>query len=91
MLKNEIQWTSPTRLYLDKDGKVCDEKDPNKASLLVGEGGTIPQSQAVELGLIEVTPPVIKSTLAEPKAEEPKEDKAVKPDSNKGAPVSKPK
>jgi hypothetical protein len=41
------------RLYLDKDGKVVEDGDPTKVSLLVGAGGMIPEEQARALGLLE--------------------------------------
>jgi hypothetical protein len=41
------------RLYLDKAGKVVEEGDPTKATLLVHAGGMVPMDRARELGLIE--------------------------------------
>ena len=41
------------RIYLDRDGKVVEENDPAKHSLLVGEGGTLPEARARDLGLID--------------------------------------
>lgn len=41
------------RLYLDKNGKVVEEGDPTKATLLVGVGGMIPEDRARALGLLE--------------------------------------
>lgn len=41
------------RLYLDKDGKVVEEGDPTKVSLLAPVGGMIPEEQARALGLLE--------------------------------------
>lgn len=46
-------YVADRRLYLDKDGKVVEEGDPNKVSLLVGAGGMIPEEQARALGLLE--------------------------------------
>lgn len=42
---------SDERLYLDGEGKVVKADDPNRKSLLVGKGGTIPLARARELGL----------------------------------------
>lgn len=57
------------RLYLDKDGGVVEEGNPNKLSLLVSEHGSIPMARARELGLLAET---------EQKAiEAPPENKAV--------------
>lgn len=53
------------RLYLDKDGKVVEEGDPTKESLLVGIGGILPEARARELGLIQ-----------DEKAKEPSPNKA---------------
>lgn len=41
------------RLYLDEDGKVVEEKDPRKRTLLVHAGGMLPQERAQALGLTE--------------------------------------
>lgn len=63
---NRAMWTSPTRLYLDGEGKVVGSDDPAKAQLLVGEGGSIPLERAKELGLVEASEPTVKNTaLAE--------------------------
>lgn len=42
---------SKERLYLDADGNVVDENDPNRATLLVGKGGTLSAEQAEKYGL----------------------------------------
>ncbi len=42
------------RLYLDKDGKVVEANDPTRATLLVPAGGTLPEQQARDLGLLVV-------------------------------------
>lgn len=64
-------YISPERLYLDKDGKVVKADDPNRVSLLVGKGGSIPQADADRYGLT--------GTADEPdeKAAAPKATKAV--------------
>jgi enoyl-CoA hydratase/carnithine racemase len=46
-------WTADRRLYLDKDGKVVEASDPDRASLLVNTGGTLPLEQAQALGLVQ--------------------------------------
>lgn len=46
-------YVADRRLFLDKDGKVVEENDPTKASLLVGVGGTLPYDRAQALGLID--------------------------------------
>lgn len=45
-------WTSPARLYLDKQGNVVGAKDPTKHTLLVAAGGEIPLRRAKALGLV---------------------------------------
>ena len=45
-------YESDERLYLDSEGKVVKADDPNRKTLLVGKGGTIPVERARELGLI---------------------------------------
>jgi len=51
-------WTneSDRRLYLDADGKVVQEDDPNAATLLVGPGGELPEERARALGLLSEGP-----------------------------------
>lgn len=46
-------YVADRRLFLDKDGKVVEENDPTKVSLLVGIGGTLPYDRAQALGLID--------------------------------------
>jgi pyruvate dehydrogenase E2 component (dihydrolipoamide acetyltransferase) len=65
-------YIASARLYLDKDGKVVDENDPNRASLLVPAGGRLPVERAEELGLTK------ELTLEEsPKEVKPGENKMV--------------
>lgn len=45
-------WTADRRLYLDKDGKVVETDSPDRASLLVPAGGTLPLERARALGLV---------------------------------------
>lgn len=46
-------YTADRRLYLDANGVVVEADDPNRATLLVQAGGTLPHARAVELGLLE--------------------------------------
>lgn len=62
----ESTWTADRRLYLDKDGKVVEADDPNRASLLVAEGGQLPLADAKRLGLVEVAPAEIKAIAPKP-------------------------
>lgn len=48
----EGQYTSTERVYVDRDGKRVDAKDPNRHTLLVAEGGSIPMEQARKAGLV---------------------------------------
>lgn len=47
------QFTATERLYLDPDGKVVSADDPNRRSLLVSVGGTLPMERAQSLGLVD--------------------------------------
>lgn len=57
-------WTSDRRIYLDADGKAVEADDPTRQRLLVAQGGTIPLADAERLGLVEVTPAVVKAKAA---------------------------
>lgn len=43
---------SDRRLYLNAEGKVVDEGDPSRVTLLVGKGGEIPMEEARRYGLV---------------------------------------
>jgi hypothetical protein len=43
---------SDRRLYLDANGQVVEADDPNRASLLVSEGGELPMEDARRYGLL---------------------------------------
>jgi hypothetical protein len=45
-------YTTDTRLYLDEDGKVTEDPEQGRW-LLAPAGGTVPEAQAIELGLLE--------------------------------------
>lgn len=47
-------YTSPRRLYLTADGKVVGHDSPDKQTLLVAEGGTLPLADAERYGLVTV-------------------------------------
>jgi pyruvate/2-oxoglutarate dehydrogenase complex dihydrolipoamide acyltransferase (E2) component len=64
-------YISDKRLYLDKDGKVVDENDPNRTTLLVPAGGRLPTERAEELGLTSL------ELEENPKEVKPGENKAV--------------
>lgn len=70
-------YVATERLYADKDGNLVGEKDPKKAYLVVGVGGTLSDEDARRYGLIDA--PAAKAT-------EPKANKAIgKPPANKKA------
>lgn len=48
---NRAMWTADRRLYLDKAGKAVEADSPDRVTLLVAEGGQIPQERAAALGL----------------------------------------
>lgn len=50
---NKNDFVSEERLYLDKDGNVVGDKDPNKLTLLVSAGGTLPYDEALKYGLVK--------------------------------------
>jgi hypothetical protein len=50
---NKNDFVSDKRLYLDKDGNVVEEKDPNRLTLLVAAGGRLPMEQAQKYGLVK--------------------------------------
>lgn len=52
------------RLYLNAANEVVEHDDPSKVTLLVGEGGTVPEDRARELGLYDLPDDV----KAKPKA-----------------------
>ncbi len=94
-------YRSPVRLYVNKDrSKIVPENSPEAAFVLCGQNGEIPLEVAAKYGLYpetapaaepepEVTPPPAPATPSDEdtdsKAEQPKDDKAVKqPPANKG-------
>ena len=73
-------WTSDRRLYLDLVGGVVEEDDPDRAWLLVVEGGTLDMARARELGLVDVAEgkqvaaPLATKHVAAPPATKAKKD-----------------
>lgn len=53
MPADSATFTSSRRLYLDKDGGVVEEGDPNRVSLLAAAGSPIPLELAVKHGLAD--------------------------------------
>jgi hypothetical protein len=41
------------RIYLNRADQVCEENDPDAATLLVGVGGTLSDAQARKYGLVQ--------------------------------------
>jgi hypothetical protein len=58
------EWTADRRLYLDKDGNVVEEGDPNRATLLVSAGAGLPLDRARALGLVDADGATIKAKKA---------------------------
>jgi hypothetical protein len=52
-MANRNEWVADRRLYLDKDGKVVEEGDPTRATLLVGAGAPLAMDDAIRLGLVD--------------------------------------
>jgi hypothetical protein len=60
-MANRNEWVADRRLYLDKDGNVVEEGDPTRATLLVGEGGTLTLERAQSLGLVDENGEAVKA------------------------------
>lgn len=66
-----MSYKADKRIYLNSAGQVCEEGDPDCASLLVAEGGTLSQADARKYGLLkdaEAAPdaPAESKAVAEP-------------------------
>lgn len=66
-------YTADRRLYLDRDGNVVEADDPNRATLLIGEGGALLLDDAVRYGLANPDGTAIQR---QPAAEQPEGEKA---------------
>jgi hypothetical protein len=51
VMANKNEYTSNERLYLDKDDNVVKADDPNRLTLLVAAGSTLPMEKAEKYGL----------------------------------------
>jgi hypothetical protein len=76
-----MPYTADERLYLDANGNVVKEGDPNAATLLVGVGGQLSDEDARRYGLASKakTEPAEEKSVNEPrpnKAKAPAENKA---------------
>ena len=78
MAENKNDFVSNKRLYLDKDGKVVEADDPNRHSLLIRAGGSLPYEEAQKYGLIE-------GEVEEKQAEEAETEEAVEPEKTRKA------
>jgi hypothetical protein len=85
---NKNDFVSDKRLYLDKDGKVVGDKDPNKLTLLVSEGGSIPFETAEKYGLTKVEEAAVEEEEGE-EANQTSPKKAAAPKANAKAPARK--
>jgi hypothetical protein len=47
----DTRYTADRRLYLDRDGNVVEADSPDRATLLVAEGGTLSTEDAARYGL----------------------------------------
>ncbi len=47
------KYVAEERIYLDKEGNVVGDKDPNKHTLVAAKGAHLPMAQARELGLVK--------------------------------------
>ena len=78
-------WEANRDLYLDKDGKVVEDGDPDAAFLLGRKGRVIPEVQMEQYGVkkkapaeVDRTPEEPEEVEAKPKAKPKAKDKAVK-------------
>lgn len=55
---SEPMWSSNERYYIDNQGNICEESDPNCQTLLVAKGGSIPLRVAEKYGLVNREQPV---------------------------------
>jgi hypothetical protein len=71
-------YTADRRIYLDKNGKAVEADDPNRVSLLVAAGATLPMADAERYGLTAPAPAPAPAVAGEPeqKAAAPKANKA---------------
>jgi hypothetical protein len=52
-MASKNDFVSDKRVYADRDGNVVDAKDPNRARLVVAEGGTLSHEEALKYGLVK--------------------------------------
>ena len=83
-------WVSPARVCLTAEGGLVDCEDTRAVKLLVGEGGSLPVTEAERYGLVarpatETVAAAVSIAIEEPeeKAQEPVEDKQIAPPENK--------
>jgi hypothetical protein len=55
----KMLYKAQERIYLNRDGEVCDRKDPRVSRLLVPVGGTLTWEEAVRLGLVDSPAPTL--------------------------------
>lgn len=79
------------RLYLNAEGKVVEDSDPAKLTLLVHEGGTLPLARARELGLTEEQEEAPKSAREQRAAELEREKSPASDDPSPGTPAPTPR
>ena len=81
-------WEANRDLYLDKDGKVVEDGDPDAAFLLGRKGRVISDAQMEQYGVKKKAPAEVDRTPeqveAESKAKDKAKDKAVKKKGDKG-------
>jgi hypothetical protein len=52
-MASKNDFVSDKRVYADRDGNVVDAKDPNRARLVVAEGGSLSHEEALKYGLVK--------------------------------------
>ena len=72
-------WEANRDLYLDKDGKVVEDGDPDTAFLLARKGRVIPDVQMEQYGVKKKAPTEVDRTPEQVEEKEPKAESKAKP------------
>lgn len=81
------KYTVTERIYLDRDGSVVSEDDPNAATLFSTPGKEIPYAVARDLGLVKET--ASKKAPAKKQADKPADKSRKAPAKNKSRAAKK--
>lgn len=70
--RNDRGFIADRNIYLDKNGKVVEENDPNQAIQLIGKGGAISTEMAEKYGLLKKAKPEAETAAKPGKSQEKK-------------------